>query len=77
MTNVDSGGIFDSARRNISRLRDLLKTRMKTSSSSADYSKLAMEDVDENNTLGLELGLGSVRVNRSENSFEELNQLIM
>jgi hypothetical protein len=45
----------------------------------ADYSKLAMEDTDDT-TLGLELGLGGYRglkSNRNDDSYDELNQLIM
>jgi hypothetical protein len=48
--------------------------------STANYSKLEMDDADENSTLGLELGLGGfggLRGSRNDDSFDELNSLIM
>ena len=57
-----------------------MKSRIKGSMSTTDYSKLAMEDMDDN-TLGLELGLGGfggLKTRGSQdNSYDELNQLIL
>ena len=74
----DADGIFDKAKKNINKIRDLLKMRIKEGMGiSSDYSKLAMEDTDDG-TLGLELGLGNVRgVGSVEDFDEQLNKLII
>jgi hypothetical protein len=62
--------------RNITKFKDAIKTRIKGPAS--DYSKLEMDEEDD---LGLELGLGGIsglkKSDSHSDSFDELNRLIM